>query len=401
LVKKVAPEDTTLYVGSHYEVQPLPVSSPPPPQPPSALPKRAFLPLVFNNYLIVDGQPAQIVKYYLVGGQRIASRTGSAGPAPYYYHDHLGSTVASSGGENTRYWPFGATRGGGVSTAYQFTGQRREPALGLCFYNARWYDPLLGRFLQPDLVIQAGARSTETVLPLTVSYADSGMLQQWNEFQRNSRQAGAPTDPQLLNRYAYARNNPLAYTDDTGHVIWWVVGGIGGAVVGFGAYALTHQENFNWQEAALWTGGGAVVGATFGAGAQLVAGALGAEAAVAAGTAATTAASASGIANRVTPDLGGKLNYMFGQATGSLHNIQRSQDMLRQIQRIGLSDNAVTRQYLTDHFAEVVNSTSNVVKTRENGRVLRESLLMGPNGALKVESIWEGTKLITMKLLGG
>ncbi|MFZ2361178.1 MAG: polymorphic toxin type 35 domain-containing protein, partial [Anaerolineae bacterium] len=40
-------------------------------------------------------------------------------------------------------------------------------------------------------------------------------------------------------------------------------------------YALTHQDNFNWKEAALWTGGGAVVGATFGAGAQFVAGALG------------------------------------------------------------------------------------------------------------------------------
>ncbi|MFZ1404345.1 MAG: polymorphic toxin type 35 domain-containing protein, partial [Anaerolineae bacterium] len=83
--------------------------------------------------------------------------------------------------------------------------------------------------------------------------------------------------------------NPLAYRDDTGHVIWWVVGGIGGAVVGFGAYALTHQDNFDWGQAALWTGGGAVVGATFGAGAQWVAGALTAEAAAATGTAATTA----------------------------------------------------------------------------------------------------------------
>jgi hypothetical protein len=98
LVKKVAPAGTTLYVGPHYEVQPLPAS---PPQPPSSLPKRAFLPLIFNNYLTVDGQPAQIVKYYVVGGQRIASRTGSTGPVTYYYHDHLGSTVGSSG-ESTR-----------------------------------------------------------------------------------------------------------------------------------------------------------------------------------------------------------------------------------------------------------------------------------------------------------
>ncbi|WP_231852923.1 MULTISPECIES: RHS repeat-associated core domain-containing protein [Caldilinea] len=30
------------------------------------------------------------------------------------------------------------------------TGQREEAALGLYFYNARWYDPALGHFLSPD-----------------------------------------------------------------------------------------------------------------------------------------------------------------------------------------------------------------------------------------------------------
>ncbi len=138
LVKKVTPAGTTLYVGPHFEIQPLPPSPPPTPQPtptprPGVVP-RVRLPLLFNNYLSVDGQPAQIVKYYLVGGQRIASRPGSTGAVTYYYH--LGSTVASSGGESTRYWPYGATRGGSVGTAYQFTGQRREAALGLYFYQA-------------------------------------------------------------------------------------------------------------------------------------------------------------------------------------------------------------------------------------------------------------------------
>jgi RHS repeat-associated protein len=30
---------------------------------------------------------------------------------------------------------------------YRYTGQRAEPT-GLYFYNARWYDPAIGRFLQ-------------------------------------------------------------------------------------------------------------------------------------------------------------------------------------------------------------------------------------------------------------
>ncbi len=181
LVKKVAPEGTTLYVGAHYEVRPLPASPLPIPQPPPTLPKRIFLPLVANDALFVDGRPAQPVKYYLLNGQRIASRAGSAGTVTYYYHDHLGSTVASSSGESTRYWPYGATRNGSIGTAYQFTGQRREAALGLYFFQARWYDGAVGRFLQPD-----------TIVP-------------------------NPGDPQSLNRYSYASNNPVRYVDSNGH----------------------------------------------------------------------------------------------------------------------------------------------------------------------------------------
>jgi RHS repeat-associated protein len=181
-VKKVTPDGTTLYIGAHYEVRPQPASPPPLPPPPlpPTLTKRSFLPFVANNALFVDGRPAQPVKYYLVGGQRSASRTGSAGPVTYYYHDHLGSTVASSGGEQMRYWPFGATRSGNIGTAYRFTGQRQDVA-GLYFYQARWYDAQLGRFLQPD-----------TIVP-------------------------EPGNPQSLNRYSYVENRPLNMVDPTGH----------------------------------------------------------------------------------------------------------------------------------------------------------------------------------------
>jgi hypothetical protein len=48
-------------------------------------------------------------------------------------------------------------------------------------YGARFYSPLLGRFISPDSVVQN------------------------------------PSDPQTLNRYSYTRNNPLRYTDPSGH----------------------------------------------------------------------------------------------------------------------------------------------------------------------------------------
>jgi RHS repeat-associated protein len=218
---------------------------------------------------------------------------------------HLGSlTVLAQGGSPagvTRYLPYGAIRleTGLFPTDRCFTGQRWEASLGLYDYKARFYDPTLGRFLQPDPLVQTDSKDPTPYLPLAVSYANPKVLEQWNQLQRARlpREAQAPNtpsafDPQFLNRYAYARHNPLAYVDDSGHIAWWVVGGIVGGVVGFGAYAITHRESFDWREAALWTAGGVVVGATFGAGAQWVAGALGTEAAVTAGTAATTAGAA-------------------------------------------------------------------------------------------------------------
>jgi RHS repeat-associated protein len=83
----------------------------------------------------------------------------------------------------TRYLPYGAIRweSGLWSTDRRFTGQRWEASLGLYDYRARFYDPALGRFLQPDPLVPE------------------------------------PGNPQALNRYAYVNNNPLKYTDPGGH----------------------------------------------------------------------------------------------------------------------------------------------------------------------------------------
>ncbi len=101
-----------------------------------------------------------------------------------------------------------------------------------------------------------------------------------------------------------------------------------------------------------------------------------------------------------TPELGRKFDYVLGKATGNLHNAQRSQSMLCQMQRIGLPDNPLTREVLQKHFSEVLNNPRNISQILPNGRVVRESLLMGPRGGVKVESIWAGNRLITVKLLG-
>ncbi len=102
-------------------------------------------------------------------------------------HSSTSLVLSATTGEivaQQRYLPFGGVRWRThtpLPTDRQYTGQRWDEALGLYDYKARYYDPALGRFIQPD-----------TVVP-------------------------EPGDPQSLNRYAYARNNPLRYNDPTGH----------------------------------------------------------------------------------------------------------------------------------------------------------------------------------------
>lgn len=97
--------------------------------------------------------------------------------------------------------------------------------------------------------------------------------------------------------------------------------------------------------------------------------------------------------------IGNKLNYAFGKTTGSMHNINRSRGMLKQLESIGIFDNKRGREYLQTHLMDVYNNTKGILQS--GGRYSRESLLMGPTGALKVVSIWEENKLITLMLLGG
>ncbi len=155
---------TTYYVGNHYEIY-------------------------------KTGGTTTFNKYYYFGANRVAARIGSTTPSNgtlfYMQGDHLGSSslVMTSGGAlNTRqtYFPYGAKRpfdGSALPTDYTFTGQKSDDSTGLMFYNARYYDTTLGRFTQPDSIIP-------NVL-----------------------------DPQSWNRYAYVLNNPVRYTDPTGHMM--------------------------------------------------------------------------------------------------------------------------------------------------------------------------------------
>ncbi len=137
-----------------------------------------------GNYFEWSGTPASAVRYDYAGTTRLAMRRGS-GSVTWLLGDHLGSASVSYDGVNALhqgYKPWGETRFGEMGTPYQFTGQYRQASLGLDFFNARWYDPALGRFAQADTLIPEASQGTQA----------------WD-------------------RYAFVNNNPVRYNDPTGH----------------------------------------------------------------------------------------------------------------------------------------------------------------------------------------
>jgi RHS repeat-associated protein len=142
---------------------------------------------ITGSGITMNGGQTIVRKYYYAGSTRIAVRKD--GTLYWLLGDHLGSTALTAypnGNKKAelRYYPWGETRypndTSGTPTSYRFTGQREDATIGLYFYNARFYDPALGRFISAD-----------TIVP-------------------------SPGNPQSLNRYSYCLGNPVKYTDPTG-----------------------------------------------------------------------------------------------------------------------------------------------------------------------------------------
>ncbi len=122
---------------------------------------------------------------YLPAGVRVKNME-----AEYIHKDHLGSPVAATDEAGIIKWrqlhqPYGMRTVNAANNQDNegFTGHIDDTASGLTYMQARYYDPLSGRFLSND----------------PVGFADTG-------------------NPQMFNRYSYALNDPVNNIDPDGRM---------------------------------------------------------------------------------------------------------------------------------------------------------------------------------------
>ena len=128
----------------------------------------------------------------------------------------MGGDGSLWGGTAARYKPFGGYAGGTPANYIQnrgFTGHDRtqaDDALGVVYMNARVYMPSTGKFLTPDSLVPD------------------------------------PANSQSYNRYAYVHNNPINFTDPSGHCATTTQSG--GAASGSGATSRDPNDQACWDQ---------------------------------------------------------------------------------------------------------------------------------------------------------
>ncbi|MGH8601617.1 MAG: RHS repeat domain-containing protein [Gammaproteobacteria bacterium] len=139
----------------------------------------------------------------------------------YYHNDHLGSPVAATDEQGALLWrahfrPYGERQEDPKSAEFGsagYTGHVQDADSGMVYAGARYYDPLIGRFMAVDPV---GVQTS---------------------------------NPMSFNRYLYGNNNPQKYVDPDGRIIEtaWDVASIGIGV----SSAVANIAEGNYGQAAL------------------------------------------------------------------------------------------------------------------------------------------------------
>jgi RHS repeat-associated protein len=152
--------------------------------------------------------------HVLLNGRTVATITGTSTASTtlyYVYSDNLGSADVTADSNNrvqevTDYSPYGSISNhdqlAGYTEERKFTGQEYDSTTNYNYMNARYQDPVRGQFISED--------------PLFVTQDKSNLK-----------------DPQSLNSYSYAKDNPIRYTDPTGKLTATQSAAIGAVIAAF------------------------------------------------------------------------------------------------------------------------------------------------------------------------
>lgn len=141
--------------------------------------------LLFEEITPFNG--AVTTKEYIYASNELLAQVGDGKPL-YYHNDLLGSPVAATNAQGelvsrSYFQPYGDREKQQSTSAFGsvgYTGHVQDSDSGLVYAGGRFYDPVIGRFLQID------------------------------------PEPANPRNPNSFNRYQYANNNPYRYTDPTG-----------------------------------------------------------------------------------------------------------------------------------------------------------------------------------------
>jgi len=143
---------------------------------------------------VVNGVASLKARY--IRGNGLVARQGSDNSTAYYLHNGHGDVVDlwnASGSERLNsyaydIWGNVLVADERIDNPFQYSGELWDARSGLQYLRARWYDPSVGRFITEDTY------------------------------------EGQIDNPLSLNLYAYVHNNPLKYSDPTGHKVWLIHG---------------------------------------------------------------------------------------------------------------------------------------------------------------------------------
>jgi len=163
----------------------------------------------YDNSALV-GSPS---REYIYSGSALLAKIDSTG-TKYYHRDHLSNRLVtdSSGATSAQmgHFPFGESWYNATNDKLLFTSYERDSESGNDYAKARYFMSRLGRFSSSD--------------PLS----------------------GSTSNPQSLNRYDYAADDPTDLEDPSGLCPYWGPFGINGRVICTSAHGPSGRDIVDW-----------------------------------------------------------------------------------------------------------------------------------------------------------